>query len=112
MELVVECYRLAKVLPSSERHALTDQLLRAAVSVPANIAEGHGRLSKGDFVRHLTIARGSLGELDTLLEVTSEVGLLTPPRLARPYALSDEVGRMLWALIRKLGTRQLRPRAP
>jgi four helix bundle protein len=108
MELVVECYRLAKRLPASERYVLTDQLLRAAVSVPANIAEGHGRLSKSDFVRHLTIARGSLAELDTYLEVTSEVGLLTTTHLAKPLDLTDEVGRMLWALIRKLGTRQLR----
>jgi four helix bundle protein len=109
MQLLVECYRVAKLLPASERYTMTSQFLRAAISVPANIAEGHGRMSKGDFARHLTIARGSLAELDTLLAAIPQVGLLPDARLARACSLADEVGRMLWSLIQKLGTRRIKP---
>jgi len=109
MELVVDCYDLARQLPAYEQHILTPQLLRAAISVPANIAEGHGRLAKGDYVRHLGIARGSLAELTTLMMITTEVGLLPADRLSRPHSLADETGRMLTALMRKLGTRRLTP---
>src|SRR5678816_4530594 len=70
IDLAVETYRLAKnSLPASERFVLKEQMLRASISIPSNIAEGHGRMSKGDFVRFLRIARGSLYELDTHYEV-------------------------------------------
>lgn len=68
MELVVECYGLAAKLPRDERFGLTSQLQRAAVSIPANIVEGHGRAKTQAYVKHLSIATGSLTELQTLIE--------------------------------------------
>jgi four helix bundle protein len=65
MALVVESYSVARLLPKSESFGLIGQMQRAAVSIPANIAEGHGREHLGDYVRHLSIANGSLMELET-----------------------------------------------
>src|SRR5689334_15063728 len=69
MELVVVAHRVADSLPTTQRFALADQIRRSAISIPANIAEGYGRLHRGDYVRHLSIARGSACELETHLEV-------------------------------------------
>jgi len=65
MDLVVQCYNLTKNFPNSELYGLTSQLRRAAVSIPSNIAEGHGRSSTKAYVNHLMIAHGSLMELET-----------------------------------------------
>ena len=67
MALAESCYRLTGRLPSRETYGLSSQVRRCAVSVPANIAEGHARLHRGDYIRYLSIARGSLSELETLL---------------------------------------------
>ena len=67
MDLVEQVYRIAKTLPAEERYGLTSQIQRAAVSIPANVAEGHGRTHRGDYLHHLSIARGSLAELETQL---------------------------------------------
>jgi four helix bundle protein len=106
--LAVEMYQLARSLPVSERFILRDQMLRAAVSIPSNIAEGHGQLSKGAFVRHLGIARGSLRELETLLEIARQVGYQDDAAQERARLLADEISRMLWVLVQKLGTRDLK----
>jgi four helix bundle protein len=103
MELVAAVYRLVPALPSRERYGLTGQLTRAGVSVPANIAEGHGRLTRGDFARHLAIARGSVMEVETLLLVTERLGMLSREHIATALALADEISRMLSTLIAKLG---------
>ena len=65
MDLTIEVYRLVKFLPREETYALSDQMRRAAVSIPSNIAEGHGRNSNKEFANFLSIARGSLTELRT-----------------------------------------------
>ena len=65
MDLTTEIYRLVKFLPREETYALSDQMRRAAVSIPSNIAEGHGRNSNKEFANFLSIARGSLTELRT-----------------------------------------------
>ncbi len=65
MEVVTESYRLTRHFPDDERFGLTSQVRRASVSVPANIAEGFGRYHLGDYMRHLSVARGSLLELET-----------------------------------------------
>jgi len=77
------------------------------LSIPANIAEGRGRLSKLDNVRHLTIARGSLEELESHLEIAVDLDFVRPEDSADALSLCTEVGRMLNSQIRKLGNRNL-----
>jgi four helix bundle protein len=67
MDLAVESYRLGELLPSRERFGLVAQIRRAATSVPANIAEGHARLRRGEHLHHLSMVRGPLKEVETLL---------------------------------------------
>ena len=87
------------------------QMQRAALSISSNIAEGHGRFGKGDYTRHLSIARGSLMELENLLEIGADVGYYDEEAIKAPMALADEVGRMIWVLGKKLGSRQILPRS-
>jgi four helix bundle protein len=84
MELLVEGYRVARQLPDVERYGLAAQLRRAAVSIPANIAEGFGRSARGDYLRHLSIATGSLRELQTHLEAITLLEYL--PKTAIEHA--------------------------
>ena len=77
MDLVVESYRIAALLPKSETYGFAIQIQRSAVSVPANIAEGHGRDHLGDYLRHLSIANGSLMELETPLSPFGATVLLS-----------------------------------
>jgi four helix bundle protein len=100
--LILEVYRLSKAFPPDEQFALTNQIRRAAVSVPSNIAEGHGRLHRADFVRCLAIARGSLMELKTQLEIAEQLGYLSRDFSTDAWATANEVGRLLNGLIRSL----------
>ena len=102
MELVVECYRVTTLLPKEETYGLISQIQRAAVSIPANIAEGHGREHLGDYLHHLSIANGSLMELETHLLVAQRLGYVGPSETERALLLAAEVGRMLAALTKKL----------
>jgi four helix bundle protein len=87
-------------MPESERYGLTLQMRRAAVSVPSNIAEGHARQSRPDYIRFLRIARGSIAELSTQLELATDLEALSPdPQLSD---LIDEAARILQGLIRSL----------
>ena len=104
--LAAEAYRLGERLPTWEQFGLKSQILRASVSVPANIAEGHGRIARGDYVRHLAIARGSLCELETLLHVARVVGHTSQSDADVAQSLSDEIGRMLWAMMSNLGMKR------
>jgi four helix bundle protein len=106
-KLVGKCYRIGAMLPDDEKFEMTKQLRRAAVSVPNNIAEGHGRLSRADYARHVSIARGSLMEVESMLDVAVEVGYVTDDQISDTMNSADELGRMLWGLARSLGTRQL-----
>jgi four helix bundle protein len=102
MRLAAEAYRLAKLLPKTEEYRLTSQLLRAAASVPANIAEGRARGTRKDYAHFVSIARGSLAETETILLLLVDVGLLTNERVHPALGLCAEVGRMLNGLLVRL----------
>jgi four helix bundle protein len=104
IELVFETYRLTRTFPRDERYGLTAQLRRAAVSIASNIAEGHGRHHLGDYCRFLSIARGSVKELETHFVIAEGLDYVTAAELARARSLSDEVSRMLSAMQRTLRT--------
>ena len=101
-ELVCAAYGVSRLLPTDERHALRDQIRRAAVSVPANIAEGHARVHRREFLQFLAIAGSSLAELATHLVVAGRVGYVVPGETVVARRLADEVGRMLTVMRRKL----------
>jgi four helix bundle protein len=100
--LVFETYRLSRAFPADERFGLTAQIRRAAVSIPSNIAEGHGRHHLGDYCRFLSIARGSVKELETHFVIAEGLHFVESADLRRARSLSGEVSRMLSTLHRKL----------
>src|SRR6202521_655778 len=102
MRLAESCYVLTRQFPRDELFGLTAQIRRAAGSVPANIAEGHGRENTGNFVQHLRISQGSLKELETHLLLAERVGILLALDLHPVLAQCERVGKMLRALIRSL----------
>ena len=99
-ELAVEAYRLCATGPLAKDFGLRDQIQRAAVSIPSNIAEGDERDTNRDSVRFLYIAKGSLAELRTQFEIAREVGFLPPEEHHRLEQKCAEIGRMLGALIK------------
>ena len=105
MQLTVAIYRLTKDFPRDELYGLTGQIRRAAVSVPSNIAEGHGRLNSGEFKQFLGVARGSNSELQTHLEIARALGMGNPKLLNEAEGLSREVGRMIYATLKSLRDR-------
>ena len=98
MTLVEDVYRLTPQLPDDERYGLRTQMQRAAVSIPANIAEGYGRSGKADYARFVVIARGSLMELETLLAVSVRLKLVRRSDMLPVWETAQSVGRMLTAL--------------
>lgn len=92
-------YRLTTAFPADERFALTQQMRRAAVSVPSNIAEGFGRHTRPDYLRFLDMAMGSLFELQTQLRLAHDLGYCSAPNMVQDIA---EVERILAGLIRSL----------
>ena len=102
VDLCVEAYRLSKKLPKEELYALSDQIRRAAVSVPSNIAEGHARHSRKDFAHFLTIAQGSIAEMETQLYLAVRMDMLAESDVDSLLQLSGEVSKMLMSLRTKL----------
>jgi len=101
-EFVLAVYRYTESFPEREKYGLTHQLRRAAISIPANIAEGHGREHLGDYLRHLSFANGSLMELETHFLIAVALGYVTREQSATLMSMTSEVGRMLNGLTRKL----------
>ncbi|MEJ2421128.1 MAG: four helix bundle protein [Acidobacteriota bacterium] len=104
IELVKRVYLDTESFPAEEQFGLTSQIRRAAVSIPANIAEGAARGSKKEFRQFLIIARGSLSELDTLLLISKEVGLLVNKRFEGLHELVNSVSAMMSGLLKSLST--------
>jgi four helix bundle protein len=102
MDLVVECYQAARSFPQYETFGLCSQLRRAAVSVPANIAEGHGRQHRPEFIQHLHIALGSLAEVETHVEIAQRLGYFGPADAEKLIKRTNEVGRLLNGMLRYL----------
>lgn len=98
----LEVYRVTKSFPADEKYRLTDQLCRAATSVPTNIAEGKGRGSLAEFRQFLIIARGSTEETRYLLLLAKDLGLLSPENHAQLEASYTEISKMTSALLRSL----------
>jgi len=102
MTLAETCYVLTRSFPRDELFGMTSQIRRSAASIPANIAEGYGRETKGAYVQSLRVAQGSLKELETHLLLSERVGLSSPPEVAPVVEHCDQLGRMLRGLIRSL----------
>ncbi len=102
MEVVKEVYGITASFPAEEKFGLISQIRRAAVSVPSNIAEGQGRLTKGEFKQFLGYARGSVFELETQLLLAGELHYATHENLTKILGLTSEVSKMLNALIKSL----------
>jgi four helix bundle protein len=97
MDLVVATYDLTRTFPKSEVYSLSNQMQRAAISVPSNIAEGQALKQTLAYARHLAIARGSLAELQTQIEIARRLGYLLP-KFQGIVEKAEEVGRMLAGL--------------
>jgi len=106
MDLVVQSYGIVVHLPRNELYGLATQIQRAAVSIPANIAEGHGREHLGDYLHHLSCANGSLMELETHVLIARKLSYITPAQLEPVLRSTAELGRMLAGLMSKLKARR------
>ena len=106
MELAVDVHGATLKFPRHELFGLTAQIRRSAVSIPSNIAEGSGRRTTREFIAFLHIARGSLSELRTQMLLATKVGYVTEAELSAAQNLTDEVGKLLNAVIRGLRHRQ------
>ena len=107
IDLSVEVYRLVKLLPKTETYALSDQMRRAVVSIPSNIAEGQGRRSVKEFAHFLSVARGSQKELETQLYICTKIEYLTEKEAETALNLCEEIGKMLNSLIMKISRREV-----
>jgi len=104
MDLVIEIYGIVKLLPKEEMYVLADQMKRAAVSIPSNIAEGQERNTTKEFIQFLYIAKGSKGELETQLKICVRLNYMTQSQIEKAQSQLSEIGKMLNALIQKLAT--------
>jgi four helix bundle protein len=101
-ELALVLYRDTSTFPSEEKYGIVSQLRRACVSMPSNIAEGQGRRSKGEFSRYLSIALGSLAELETQIMISDALGYFKQKQAPKLLGMAAEVGRLVNGLIKSL----------
>ena len=104
MSLVALIYELTKTFPDDERFGLTSQMRRCSVSIPSNIAEGWGRLSRKNYIQFLRISRGSLYELETQILITKQLKYINDSESIE--SLIIEISKMLNSLIRKLDEKE------
>ena len=112
LKLLFDIYRLTVAFPRDERFGAVSQLRRAAMSILANIAEGHGRATRGEYLNQLSVAQGSINEVETLLIVSRELGFAAAEQIAPIEERVSEVSRMLGALRRALSPRKRPSPAP
>ena len=102
-EFVNEIYRVTSLFPAAEKFGIISQLRRAAISLPTNIAEGAGRKSQKEFINFLSIALGSISELDTLLLLSKELKYIDEEALLSLLNKLDTIGKLVYGLMKKLG---------
>jgi four helix bundle protein len=105
IDLAVEVYQVTEQFPIRERFGLTQQMRKAGVSVPSNVAEGQGRLTERDWRHFVGTSRGSLNELETQAEIARRLGFLDIKTFTQLRNLLDEVGRLLNGLLKYLDKR-------
>ena len=108
MELVDTVYRESAGIPPEERYGLTSQMRRAAVSIPSNIAEGQGRHTDGEFLNQLSVAHGSVRELETHTMIAGRLEFIAPSTVATILERAAQVGRLVNALANELRRRNPR----
>jgi four helix bundle protein len=108
MDLVVRVYDLTDPFPPKELYLLTSQIRRAAVSVPSNIAEGQGRRTTREFARHLSIARGSIQELETQVILATKLNYMTESVRSELLERTSETSRLVTGLLRSLRNKTAR----
>ena len=102
MELVISVYEVTRNFPREERYGLSNQLRRAAVSIPSNIAEGHARKSRAAYRNFLSIASGSLAEVETQIILARKLGYMDQATMEQLRGGTTEIGKMLNTLLQKL----------
>jgi len=105
MDLVVMCYKMTTKFPKSEIYGLSSQLQRSAVSVPANIAEGRQRQHSREFLQHLSIAYGSLAEVETHIQIAGRLNYVGEDQIDKLIDIAAEIGRMLNGLRKSIEKR-------
>lgn len=101
-KLALDVYKITKIFPKDELYALTNQLRRAAISISANIAEGYERQHRKEYVQFLSIAKGSLGEVETYLMFAKDLAYFKKSEYDSLEGMRQEVGKLLRGLIRSL----------
>jgi four helix bundle protein len=107
MDLVVMCYQMTTNFPKTEIYGLSSQLQRAAVSVPANIAEGRQRQHSKEFLQHLSIAYGSLAELETHIQIAGRLNYIYENQINKMLGITAEIGKMLNGLRKSIEKKKL-----
>ncbi|HWB52586.1 MAG TPA: four helix bundle protein [Tepidisphaeraceae bacterium] len=106
MDLVVEVYRITQQFPQTEIYGLSNQLRRAAVSIPSNIAEGQGRGGATDFARYLRISNGSRQEVETQIRIARRLGYINDITMDDLIKLTEETGRLLSGLLKSIAPKE------
>jgi len=107
MDLVERIYRVTAGLPREEVYGLTSQIRRAAISIPSNIAEGQGRHTTRDFLNFLSIAQGSLKEVETQVLIAERLAYINQAQTSKLVSLTEEVGRLISGLRNSLNRKDI-----